>query len=109
MPGGKLWTQGDRFGNEICLTAERWAHVIAPDNHTEVEPFFEQVRETIRVGKRKQDAYDPRSWEYSHAFADLPLDYTHLVVCVRFRFKMDDAGNEREEKFVTTAYFQTRA
>ncbi len=46
MTSGKLWTQVDRFGNEIYLTAERWAHIVAPDNHPEVGPFFEQVRET---------------------------------------------------------------
>jgi hypothetical protein len=26
MPDGKLWTHRDRFGNEIYLTRERWAH-----------------------------------------------------------------------------------
>ena len=28
MPDGKLWTQYDRFGNNIYLTRERWAHII---------------------------------------------------------------------------------
>jgi hypothetical protein len=108
MASGKLWTQLDRFGNEIYLTAERWAHIIHPDNHPEVEPYSEQLRETIRLGGRRQDSYDARGWQYSLAFSDLPLDYTHIVVCVRFRRRIDEEGNEREEKFVTTAYFQTR-
>jgi hypothetical protein len=38
MVGGKLWTQKDRFGNEIYLTQERWALIIHPDNHPEVGP-----------------------------------------------------------------------
>jgi len=28
MPDGKLWTQRDRFGNDIYVTRERWAHII---------------------------------------------------------------------------------
>lgn len=108
MADGKLWTQVDRFGNEIYLTAERWAHLVAPDNHPEIEPFFQQVRETIQKGRRKQDEFDARSWEYSQPFSDLPLDYTHIIVAVRFRWTILPDGTEREEKFVKTAYFQLR-
>jgi hypothetical protein len=108
MAGGKLWSQSDRFGNEIYLTAERWAHIIDPDNHPELVPYFEQVRLTIRNGNRKQDSFDPRSWEYSCPFPGLPLDHTHIVVAVRFRWNISPDGIEREEKFVKTAYFQTR-
>ncbi|MEK7784962.1 MAG: hypothetical protein AAB658_05980 [Chloroflexota bacterium] len=66
------------------------------------------MRETIRKGRRKQDAFDLRSWEYFHPFSNLPLDYTHIVVAVRFRWTTDPDGTEREEKFVKTAYFQAR-
>jgi len=106
MPDSKLWTQRDRFGNEIYLTRERWNHIIDPDNHPEIEPFFDHVAETIRQGRRRQDAYDPNSYQYYRAFADLLDDNTHLVVCVRFRWHTDPDGTVREEKFVTTAYFQ---
>ena len=34
----KLWTEQDRFGNEIYLTSERWAHIIDLDNH----PVYER-------------------------------------------------------------------
>jgi len=108
MPGGKLWTQQDRFGNEIYLTAERWAHIVDPDNHPELEPYFDLIRETIQRGWRRQDTFDPRSWEYYCPFTDLPLDYTHIVVAARFRRVAGPDGIEREEKFVKTAYFQTR-
>jgi hypothetical protein len=60
MPNGKLWTQHDRFGNDIYLTHERWRHIIDPDNHPEIEPYLDRVRETIRRGRRRQDPYDPR-------------------------------------------------
>ena len=106
MPGGKLWTQRDRFGNEIYLTRERWNHIIDPDNHPEVEPYLNHLKETIRRGRRRQDVYDPNSYQYYRAFADLPDDNTHLVVCARFRWHTDPDGTVREEKFVTTAYLQ---
>jgi hypothetical protein len=106
MATGKLWTQRDRFGNDIYLTRERWAHIIDPDNHPEVEPFFAYLKETIRLGHRRQDPYDQNSYRYYRAFADLPDDQTHVVVCVRFRWTTGSRGSMRPEKFVTTAYLQ---
>ncbi|MBN1994150.1 MAG: hypothetical protein JW953_15740 [Anaerolineae bacterium] len=53
MSNGKLWTERDRFGNEIYLTRERWAQIIHSDNHPEVEPFLDYVAETIRLGRRR--------------------------------------------------------
>lgn len=107
MPDGKLWTQRDRFGNDIYLTQERWAHIIDPDNHPEVEPFFDCVIETIRLGRRRQDPYDPNHYQYYRSFPDLSDDNTHLVVCVRFRWHTDQDGTVRAEKFVTTTYLQS--
>jgi hypothetical protein len=107
VPDGKLWTQRDRFGNDIYLTHERWAHITDPDNHPEVEPYFDCLRETIRLGRRRQDFYDQNGYQYYRAFPNLPDDNTHLVVCARFRWPMTPDGMVREEKFVTTAYFQT--
>ncbi len=70
MVAGKLWTQRDRFGNEIYLTSERWAHIIDPDNHPEVEPFFDYLIETIKLGRRRQDVYDPNGY---HIIAHMPI------------------------------------
>jgi len=61
MPNGKLWTQRDRFGNDIYLMYERWQYIIDPDDHPELEPYFDYLRETIRRGRRRQDPYDPQS------------------------------------------------
>ena len=41
MADGKMWTQRDRFGNDIYLTHERWRYIIDPDNHLEVESYFD--------------------------------------------------------------------
>ena len=102
----KLWTQRDKFGNEIYLTAERWAHIVDPDNHPEVAPFFDYVRQNIQFGRRRQDRYAPNGYQYYRAYSDLPDYNTHLVVCVRFRWPTNPDSSVREEKFVITAYFQ---
>jgi hypothetical protein len=106
MSDGKLWTVYDRFGNAIYLTVERWRHIIDADNHAEVEPYLPLVAETVRLGRRRQDPYDPRGYQYYRAFPGLPDDNTHLVVCVRFRWRTELDGAMHEEKFVTTAYFK---
>ncbi len=36
MPDGKLWTQRDRYDNEIYLTHERWSHITEASNHPEL-------------------------------------------------------------------------
>ena len=107
MPDGKLWTQRDRFGNDIYLTYERWQHIIGSDNHPELESHFDYLRETIRRGRRRQDPYDPQGYKYYAAFSDLPDDNTHIGVCVRFRWTTRPDGNVHAEKFVTTAYVQS--
>ncbi len=107
MAGGKLWIQRDRFGNGIYLTRERWEHITEPDNHFEVAPYFDYVKETIRLGRRRQDAFDPNGYQYYRSFQNLPDHNTHLVVCVRFRWHTEPNGVVHEEKFVTTAYFQS--
>jgi hypothetical protein len=106
MSNGKLWTERDRFGNDIYLTRERWTHIINPDNHPEVEPFLDYVAERIQLGRRRQDPYDPNGYQYYRSYPNLPDDNTHLVVCVRFRWPTDPDGTVREEKFVITAYLQ---
>ena len=103
MSHSKLWSHRDRFGNDIYLTHERWQHIIDLDNHPEVAPYLAYLAETIRSGRRHQDPYDPHGYRYYHAFPDLPDGNTHLVVCVRFRWRTTPDGTVQEEKFVTTA------
>lgn len=104
---GKLWTVRDRYGNHIYLTRERWQHIIDIDNHPEVEPFFDYVAETVKRGRRRQDRYDPNGYQYYLSYSDLPDNNTHVVVCVRFRWRTEHDGKVQEEKFVTTSYFQS--
>lgn len=106
MVSGKIWTVHDRYGNEIYLTWERWMHIVDPDNHPEIESFSMYLAETIRLGQRRQDVFDANSYQYYRAFSELPGSNTHLVVCVRFRWRTLPDGSIQDEKFVTTAYFQ---
>lgn len=106
MASSKAWTVQDRHGNQIYMTWERWAHIIDPDNHPEVEPFFDLVALTIQRERRRQDKYDPNGYQYYHLYHELPDGNTHLVVCVRFRWSTHTDSTVEEEKFVTTAYFQ---
>jgi hypothetical protein len=82
----------DRWGNRITLTDERWQHII--EWHPELEDFLEDVLDTIRKGRRRQDPIDPYKYKYLHPVEELPFGLTHIVVVVRIAAR----------KFVLTAY-----
>jgi hypothetical protein len=82
----------DRWGNWITLTEERWQHIM--EWHPELEEFKENVLETIRKGRRRQDPIDQQKYKYIYAVEGLPFGLTHIVVVARLA-----AG-----KFVLTAY-----
>ena len=106
MNSGKLWTQRDRYGNDVYLTHERWRHITEAVNHPELEPYLKHVRETIRNGRRKQDSILANAYKYYHAFDDLPQGMNHVVVVVIFKNVLDAFGKSRSEKFIVTAYLQ---
>ena len=66
------------------------------------EGQLEQVLETLRTGNRKQDAYAPAKFKYTKVFRDLPMDYTHIVVVVKFAWKKE--APYVANNFVLTAY-----
>ena len=71
----------DRWGNRITLTDERWQHII--EWHPELEGFEDDVLDTIRKGRRRQDPIDPHKYKYLYPVEDLPFGLTHIVVVVR--------------------------
>ena len=71
----------DRWGNKITLTDERWQHII--EWHPELEGFEEDILETIRKGRRRQDSIDPHKYKYMYPVQGLPFGLTHIVVVVR--------------------------
>jgi hypothetical protein len=104
MTSDKCFTICDRYGNEIYLTQERWKHIIEIHNHPEMIDYEEQLKETIRSGKRKQDALNPQKYRYTKAFDGLAEDNTHIVAIILFRFIEDGTGKLVPNNYIVTAY-----
>ncbi len=101
---GKRWSVRDRYGNEIYLTDERWAHIIESINHPEMAAFEEHLKETVQRGNQKQDSLNPHKYRYTEAFSDLVEDNTHIVAIVLFRFRESEVGEPIPNNYVVTAY-----
>lgn len=97
----------DRFGNEIYLTDERWTHII--ETHDEMRQYRTYILETLRTGRRSQDAFDPSKYKYAKAFLGLPKAFTHVIVVVKFSQRTDQQGTEQTNNFVLMAYQVSRS
>jgi len=60
------WVTRDRYGNIIYFTEERWQHIL--EARPELEPLLDKFLETIRTGRRKQDALIPNEYYYFKRF-----------------------------------------
>ena len=56
------WIEKDRLTNEIYLTQERWEHITNQSNHPEMSDYENELRETIRLGSRKQEMLNPNKY-----------------------------------------------
>jgi len=90
----------DKHGREIYLTKERWRHAL--DHPGMQERLLDSVLLALKVGRRKQEALDPSKYKYRRRFENLPEDYTHIVVVVKFG--IDSVDPSKENNFVLTAY-----
>ena len=98
------WTTHDRYRNEIYLTHERWQHIIASINHPDMADYEEQLKATIRYGMRTQDSLNLQKYRYANAFNDLPVDNTHIIAIVLFRFRESSDGKPISNNYIVTAY-----
>ncbi|HET7228389.1 MAG TPA: hypothetical protein VFJ16_00160 [Longimicrobium sp.] len=89
-------------GNPIYLTDERWEHIRM--QHPVLADREAAVRETIRKGRRRQDAMKPGKYFYRHRVPDLPGRATHIVAVVLFRLDVSEDGVLVENNYVATAY-----
>ena len=101
---GRRWTIRDRYGNEICLTQERWEHITESINHPEMLTCEQHLQETVQSGYRKQDRLNPQKYRYNKAFDDLVKDNTHIVAIVLFRFGEGEGGKPVPNNYIVTAY-----
>jgi hypothetical protein len=62
------------------------------------------LRETIRVGSRRQDSINPQKYRYSKEFDNLPVHNTHVVAIVLFKFQESEIGEIESNNFIVTAY-----
>ena len=96
----------DRWGNEIYLTDERWAHIV--ETHEEMMNYRGHIPITVRAGQRQQDPFDPTKYKYSKRFRDLPEGFTHVVVVVKFAWREQSRRREAPNNFILTAYQVSR-
>ncbi|RJP22598.1 MAG: hypothetical protein C4527_21500 [Candidatus Omnitrophota bacterium] len=104
MPDGRRWEVRERYGNLIYLTYERWQHIIDPMNHPEMSEYEACLKETVRLGKRKQDSLDPRKFRYAMPFNRLYEFNTHIIAIVLFRFTESPNGVFLPNNYIVTAY-----
>ena len=96
------WTVRERWGNEIYLTEERWQHTL--ERHKELTGLLNEILETLRRGRRRQEALDPNRYRYRRPCAALPSEFSHIVVAVVFRYKEHSDGTRLPNNFVTSAW-----
>jgi hypothetical protein len=96
------WIVQDRFGHEIYMTEERWQHAL--DHDWMSEELLETVLNTIKQGRRYQEALDPNKYRYYQAFDNLPGANNHVVVVVKFGFRLSEENEIVSNNFVLTAY-----
>ena len=83
--------------------ADAWEHALDhPGMH---EDLLESVLETLRQGRRIQDAYDLAKFKYMLSHSNLPSPYTHIAVVVKFGWQGDP---DEANNFVLTAYLIER-
>ena len=95
-------TVQDRYGNTIYFTDERWQHIL--ESRPELEPYYDQFLQTLRLGHRQQDSLIPNEYRYYKPFDELLPENNHLVVIVVFRTRLDESGNYVSNNFVVTGW-----
>ena len=96
------WELYDRYGNKLYMTAERWLH--AQEKRPWLTDYLDQVLETIRRGRRRQDPLNPRKYKYYWPVSGLEPEYNHLIVVVLFNTQTDEAGHTISNSYVVNVW-----
>jgi len=73
-------------------------------NHPEMEDCEENLKQTVRFGRRIQDSLNPQKYRYSKEFDDLAEDNTHIVAIVLCRYWSGKKGQPVPNNYIVTAY-----
>jgi hypothetical protein len=96
------WQVPDRYGNQIYMTDERWSHAL--EKRPWLNDYFEDALDTIRYGRREQDALNPRKYKYYRSAPTLQPEYNHLVVVVLFSEIEDANGKMVSNNYVVNVW-----
>jgi len=96
------WTVQDRYGNAIYLTRERWDYILT--YHDELDGLLDDVLDTLRKGRRRQEALDPARYKYYRACPALPPGYNTIVVVVKLGTRLLPEDGFEPNNFVITAW-----
>jgi hypothetical protein len=92
----------DRYGNEIYVTEERWKYILR--YHSELDGLLDDLLNTLRKGRRRQEPADPGKYKYYRQCDALPLDYNTIVIVVKFSAQMQADGTFVSNNFVVTGW-----
>jgi len=96
------WEVYDRYGNKIYMTAERWRHAL--EKRPWLRPYFDQVLQTIRIGRRRQDPLNQFKYKYYWPCPDMEPEYNHITVVVLFRTRLDAGGKTYANNYVLNVW-----
>lgn len=92
----------DRNGREIYLTEEQWEHIVS--QHRELRNHLDDVLDTVRWGRRRQQPQDPQAYVYRRRCDTLRPPFNGILVVVVFRFEQQENGGMIPNNFIVTAW-----
>ncbi len=98
----RQWIVRDRDGHDIYLTEAQWRHIVG--RHSELRHHLDDVLDTVRRGRRRQQPQDPQAYVYRRTCDTLRPPFNGILVVVVFRFTPHEHGEMRPNNFIVTAW-----
>ncbi len=98
----RKWFVRDRGGREIYLTEEQWEHIVS--QHRELRNQLDDVLNTVRRGRRRQQPQDPQAYVYRLRCDTLRPPFNGILVVVVFRFEQRENDGMIPNNFIVTAW-----
>ncbi len=98
----RKWFVRDHGGREIYLTEEQWEHIVS--QHRELRNQLDDVLNTVRRGRRRQQPQDPQAYVYRLRCDTLRPPFNGILVVVVFRFEQRENDGMIPNNFIVTAW-----